>query len=85
MFQNKTIKETQNEIGKWCKQLRKQENISQGELADLLMLSRITISNLEKGENVTLDTFLKVLQHFHQLQSVYDFVKNQNETPPSLY
>ena len=37
-------------------------------------MSRITIQNLERAKNVTLDTFLKVLQHFDMLEKFDGFV-----------
>ncbi len=85
MFSVVTIKQVQNNIGQWCKTLRKREGITQQELADQLVLSRLTISKLERGENFTIDTFLKVLQHFDQLSTLNDFVTDQSDLPESLY
>jgi len=87
MFNFVTIKEVKERIGDWCRALRKQERLSQQELADLLAVSRLTISKLENGDNVTLDTLLKVLNHFGEMQSLHAYITNRNETlrTESLY
>lgn len=85
MFDFITIKEVKSNIGMWCKELRKAEKLSQEDLAGQLGLSRLTISNLEKGENFTIETLLKVIQFFGQLNAFNDFVKNNTNTNESLY
>lgn len=85
MFNVVTIKEVKIKLGDWCKALRNQENLTQQELADELALSRITISNLEKGKNFTIDTLLKILQYFDQLNKLSDFISNDINTNKSLY
>ena len=77
MFEFLTIKEVKTNIGMWCKEMRKAENLTQQALADALALSRFTIVKLENGENATLDTVLKVLQYFDAMQSLNDFVVNK--------
>ena len=82
------IKDVKLEIGKLVRSLRKRENISQEQLAELLELSRITIRNLESGKNATTDTLLKVLQHFELLPSLHQLIINkrdENEQLESLY
>lgn len=59
-----TIKEVKTNIGQWCKEMRKAQNLTKQELATELNLSRFTIAKLENGENATLDTVLKVVQYF---------------------
>ncbi|CAG5082625.1 helix-turn-helix transcriptional regulator [Parvicella tangerina] len=86
--QNLRIKDVKQEIGQLVRSLRKQEAISQNELAERLDLSRITIQNLEAGKNFTIDTLLKVLQHFdllHQLNDLFTALSNQSDNPTSLY
>lgn len=85
MFSVLTIKEVQEKLGFWCKTLRKTEGLTQQQLAEELALSRITISNLERGENFTITTFLKVLQYFDKLKMFNEFVKKHSEIPESLY
>ena len=65
------IKEVKIKIGEWCKQKRLMYELSQDELAQALEMSRLTIRKLEDGKNVTLDTLLKVVNHFDMLELVY--------------
>ncbi len=87
MFDVLTVKELQITVGKWCKLLRKKEGLSQQELAERLAVARLTIAKLENGDNVTVDTLFKVLQHFEELNSVNAFVtdKINNLNIQSLY
>ena len=85
---NIKIKDVKVEIGQLVKSFRKRDRISQEELAEKLDLSRITIQNLESGKNFTIDTLLKVLQHFDLLQSLHTLIKEKranNENLKSLY
>lgn len=72
-----TIKDIKENIGTWCRTMRKAENLSQQQLADELELSRYTITNLENGENTTLDTLLKVLQYFDETQKFNHFISEK--------
>ncbi len=82
------IKDCKIEIGLWIKALRKQEKLSQQELADKLNVSRLTIQNVESGKNFTIDTMLKVLLHFDKMGELHQFIierKSEQETITSLY
>ncbi|WP_235420491.1 helix-turn-helix transcriptional regulator [Jejuia pallidilutea] len=57
-------------IGEVCKALRKSNGLSRDELAEVLDVSSTTIQNIENGKNATLDTVLKVANHFGLLQSL---------------
>lgn len=87
MFQLITINQVKTQVGELCKVLRNQAGLTQAELAELLGLSRLTIQNMEAGKNPTLDTVLKVLQHFDQLALIHNFFKEQTSLhqQPSLY
>jgi transcriptional regulator with XRE-family HTH domain len=87
MFTKITINDLKKELGIWCKQMRKKDGLSQIELAELLAVSRLTISNLEKGINVNVDTLFCVLKHFDELYPLHAFVKDKqaNLTIESLY
>ncbi|SFN16242.1 Helix-turn-helix [Algoriella xinjiangensis] len=74
-----TIKDVKNTIGEWCKKMRKAERLTQQELADELVLSRLTIAKLENGDNPTLETLLKVLQYFDEMKSINQFVSDKIE------
>jgi transcriptional regulator with XRE-family HTH domain len=88
IFNTIKIKDIKSDIGATSRLLRKNQGLSQQELADLLNLSRLTIQNLELGKNCTIDTLLKVLQHFdllRQLKNEIDRVKQDAEDTKSLY
>lgn len=82
-----TIKDVKMVIAELTRTLRKQQSLSRSDLAEQLKLSRITLQNLETGQNVTVDTLLKVLQHFDLLEKFDDLLKNEitNHSYKSLY
>jgi transcriptional regulator with XRE-family HTH domain len=85
---NLKIKDVKSEIAQLVKSYRKQQKLSQQELADQLELSRITIQNLESGKNFTIDTLLKVFNHFDVLVGFNQFLmdkRNENDQMTSLY
>lgn len=65
-----TIKDVKIQIGHACKRLRKANDLSREELAEVLDISRATIQNIENGKNATLDTILKIANHFGLLPSI---------------
>lgn len=74
---NIKIKDIKLEIGQLVRSFRKRDKITQQELSEKLALSRITIQNLESGKNFTIDTLLKVLQHFELLGSLNELLKEK--------
>lgn len=86
-FQIVKIKDTKLKIAELVKQWRKSQSLSQGQLAEVLDLSRVTIQNLESGKNVTVDTLLKIFQHFDALGRFHQFIKDEldNSSHESLY
>jgi len=82
-----TIKDVKVKIGETCKALRKSNDLSREDLAEVLDVSSTTIQNIEKGKNATLDNVLKVANHFGLLQSITKeidkTITNQNDI--SLY
>lgn len=85
LFSSFTIKEVQEQLGSWCQKLRKAEGLTQQQLGEEVALSRLTISKLERGDNFTIDTLLKVLQYFDKMRVLVDFVEKQSDFPESLY
>ncbi|MEY4538411.1 MAG: hypothetical protein RLZZ306_168 [Bacteroidota bacterium] len=87
LFETLTIKDVKTDIGKWIRVMRKKQNLSQDQLAELLNMSRITIQNLEAGKNITIDTLLKIFRHFDALEKFNDFVQEEikNNSYKSLY
>ena len=86
-FEVVKVKDLKTELGNWVKTLRKQAGLSQEELATQLNLARPTIQKMEAGRNFTIETLLKVLYYFDQLERLNQFVKEQsrNTVPKSLY
>lgn len=89
MFEgNVKIKDLKEEIGLLVKSYRKRDKLSRKVLAEQLNVSRITIQNLESGMNFTIDTLLKVLQHFDAMVALNDFIiekRKENDEVESLY
>ncbi|MDN3672979.1 helix-turn-helix transcriptional regulator [Flavobacterium branchiarum] len=87
MLDNITIKDVKLKIGEWCKQYRQKYDMTQEDLAQVLEMSRLTIRKVEEGKNVTLDTLLKVVNHFDMLESLYNVVDTDisNHNINSLY
>jgi len=79
MIEFVSIKDVKLRIGALVKLLRKQEKLTQEELAVKLSLSRITVKNLELGGNATLDTLFKVLQYFDMLEQLDQYFKGETE------
>lgn len=85
---NIKIKDVKSEIGQLVRAYRKQHKISQQELANQLELSRLTIQNLESGKNFTIDTLLKIFNHFDVLLGFHQFLmdhRNETKQVNSLY
>ena len=83
-----TIKEVKDNLGVWCKWLRKSEKLTQHQLAKELGLSPLTISKLENGENPTIETLLKVMQYFNEMDAFNKYLKKRMErvdTNESMY
>jgi len=71
MLDSVSVKEVKMKLGELCKNKRQSYKMSQEELGEILSLSRYTIQKFEKGKNATLDTVLKIANHFELLNSFY--------------
>lgn len=74
-----TIKEVKEELGRWCKLERLKYDISQEQLAEHLDMSRYTIQKFETGKNATVDTVLKIANHFDAIEPFYQSLKSYND------
>ena len=79
MFQTLKIKDVKIEIGLYIKALRKRDKITQEELAQQLNVSRLTIQHLEAGKNFTIETLLKVLNHFEEMELFFRYLNEKKE------
>lgn len=67
-----TIKEVKLKLGALCKKKRQDYAMSQSDLSEALSMSRYTIVKFENGKNATLDTALKIANHFDLLEAISD-------------
>jgi len=75
-----TIQQVKLQLGVICKQKRQSYELSQEELSEALELSRYTIQKFENGKNATLDTVLKIANHFDLLENFYQSLKELENT-----
>lgn len=82
-----TVKDVKLNLGELCKKKRKNAEMSQEDLGEALDLSRYTIQKFENGKNATLDTVLKIANHFGLLSNLQKAIKNtiEDENNISLY
>jgi transcriptional regulator with XRE-family HTH domain len=83
-FSTIRVSDVKQAMGTLVKQLRSNRKLTQEQLAKQLNLSRITIQNLERGGNFTIETFLLVLQHFGEMEAMYDFIRAKEEDANNL-
>ena len=76
MIDTVTIKDVKLQLGELCKQKRRSYELSQEDLAEVLDISRYTIQKFENGKNATLDTVLKIANHFDLLNNLYQALKD---------
>jgi transcriptional regulator with XRE-family HTH domain len=79
MLQVVSIKAIKLRIGQLVRLLRKRDGLTQQQLAEKLGLSRITVKNLELGQNATLDTLFKALQYFDMLEELDRYFTGETE------
>ena len=78
---NKSLMET---IGKFIQSHRLNQNISQNQVATDAGISRSTLSLLERGEKVRIDSLLQVLRVLNLLY-IMDVFKIQDQISPIEY
>ena len=88
MFEILEIKTVKDAIGDLVRAIRKNRNLTQVELATSIDVSVTTIKKLEKGQNFTIDTFLKILKELDLLELLNSEIaqaKAQVSNTKSLY
>ncbi len=86
-----SIHSTLSNLGEIISISRKKEKITQQDLANNIGVSRLTISNIENGKNVTIDNVLKIFKYFYLLDDFNEFLlnvklnKNKQENNFNLY
>lgn len=74
----------QQALGNFVRHHRLQQNKSQSWVASRAGISRSTLSLLERGESVTLTSFLQLLRVLDQLHVLQAFTTNQSISPLAL-
>ena len=88
MLNSVKIKDVKLITGELIKTVRKQHQLTQSQLAEALDISRLTVQNVEKGKNYTIDTLLKIVQYFDLLQELHELllqVLEDKKQTKSLY
>ena len=76
-FSNVRVSDVKINIGTLIKKMRTKRKLTQGELAKRLNLSRITIQNIERGNNFTIETYLLIFQYFDEIESFNEYIKSK--------
>jgi transcriptional regulator with XRE-family HTH domain len=76
-FYNIRVSDVKINIGTLIKKMRANRKLTQEELAKQLNLSRITIQNIERGNNFTIDTYLLIFQYFDEIESFNEYIKSK--------
>ena len=87
MIDSVTVKDVKLKLGALCKSKRQGYNMSQEDLGEAIGLSRYTIQKFENGKNATLDTVLKIANHFDLLKPLKKGIDKtiEDENNISLY
>ena len=68
-------------IGNYIKHIRMQQNKTQAQLAEMAGLNRWTISQIEKGESVTLMSLIQILRALDSLHVLNSFEVSDEISP----
>ena len=69
-----STREILHEIGARLQALRLQQNMTAAQLATLASVSQRTVNRAEAGENISLDTVIRVLRAANRLGALEDFL-----------
>jgi DNA-binding XRE family transcriptional regulator len=73
------------EIGLAIKQLRLNSKLSQQDLAERIGVNRKKIWSIEKGQNTSILTFIKLLKVFNRLDQLQDLLHSNPISPKDLF
>ena len=73
------------EFGKYIRLFRKNAGMSQAQLAERVGVSRVNISEIERGSNTTISTFLRILKVFNKLDALEEMLQVPNISPKQLF
>ncbi len=73
------------ELGKKLQQYRKHLGLSQQQLADKIGISRYRISNIERGENFTMEVFIRLLKTYNKLNDMQQLFEISSISPKELF
>jgi len=76
-FSNVRVSDVKINIGTLIKKMRAKRKLTQEDLAKRLNLSRITIQNIERGNNFTIDTYPLIFQYFDEIESFNEYIKSK--------
>jgi len=80
MSDNEVIRD----IGRRIKQLRLNKNMSQEALSERTGLHRVTVSNIERGQKMSLLTIIQVLRGLDELQRLDAIIPEERLSPLQL-
>lgn len=73
------------EIGTRIKTMRKSSGMSQQELADQVGLSRVSISEIERGGNTSLSSFVRILKTFGLINELNSLLEVSDISPKKQF
>lgn len=73
------------EFGKCIRSFRKNAGMSQAQLAERVGVSRVNISEIERGSNPSISTFLRILKVFNKLNALEEILQVPNISPKQLF
>lgn len=80
-FSTATDREIMAEIGERLRALRERRNLTQVEAATRADIGRHTLYRAEKGDNLTLDTLLRLLRVYGRIEAIDNFIPRPQVSP----
>ncbi len=79
-----TTKEVLKEVGERLRGFRLQQNVTQAELADAAGVGHATVKRAEAGENIRLETIVKILRALGRVEALDSFLPEPLVSPIRL-